>query len=312
MYYPYLRGRQFELIALRELASENQIQNAVVPVIEPVKKSINNLNLAYKIFLASEQNAYIIVNPQVGEMSGDNEYYLEYISPLDSNIYQPAFLYRNNSNYINTCINKFNLSECMIISSNEIQDEDQSFRTLVNSENVSHVIVEDPDKNRGLRRFLKESGNAFIRLDDLFETQPRNSNFLEIGAHRFSEEHQYYNSDGGYNGFSDYTILSSAYNEGGSTPRAVVIHLTYLNDHNQIWIRHFTSNTNDSIANVQGKFGEAAHKAINFCQDNGLSNSAIIELQDYYDRGHYPGLGTVKKIAIKNHLIVVSDYLKSL
>mgnify|MGYP001396813781 FL=1 len=36
MYYPYLRGRQFELITIRDLALENALEK-VTPVIEPVK-----------------------------------------------------------------------------------------------------------------------------------------------------------------------------------------------------------------------------------------------------------------------------------
>lgn len=36
MYFPYLRGRQFELIALRELIENNLIGNHIYPVIEPV------------------------------------------------------------------------------------------------------------------------------------------------------------------------------------------------------------------------------------------------------------------------------------
>ena len=142
-----------------------------------------------------------------------------------------------------------------------------------------------------------------------FERQPRNSNFLEIGSRQFSEEHSYFNQDG-YHGFSDYTSLPSEFFDGGSTPRAVVIHLTYMNDQNQIWIRHFTSKTNDTIANIQGKFGEAAEKAVNYCRAKGLINSAIQELVDYFDNAHYPGLGTVKKLSIKNHLLVISEFLR--
>ena len=98
---------------------------------------------------------------------------------------------------------------------------------------------------------------------------------------------------------------------GGSTPRAVVIHLTYMNGENQIWIRHFTSETNDSISNVQGKFAEAANKAVTYCTQRGLNNSAISELISYNNNEHYPGLGTVKKISIKNHLLVISQFLKN-
>jgi hypothetical protein len=57
---------------------------------------------------------------------------------------------------------------------------------------------------------------------------------------------------------------------------AVVIHLTYLKENEQIWKRHFTSTTNDSQANVQGKFAEAAKKAVGFCKSEGLNNLAMV------------------------------------
>jgi hypothetical protein len=147
-----------------------------------------------------------------------------------------------------------------------------------------------------------------IRFDDLFQGQKRNSDFLPIQENRFSEEHLYY-SEEGYSGFSDYTALPSAFSEGGSTPYAVVIHLTYLNDNGEIWIRHFTSTTNDSDSNVQGKFAEAAQKAVAYCDKRKLHNTALDELRDFYHNQHYPGLGVVKKLSIKNHILVVAGYL---
>lgn len=41
MYFPYLRGRQFELIALRELLESERIGQEIIPIIEPVKPSGN-------------------------------------------------------------------------------------------------------------------------------------------------------------------------------------------------------------------------------------------------------------------------------
>lgn len=169
-----------------------------------------------------------------------------------------------------------------------------------------------PQRNRHLDRYLRSLDKSYIRLDDVFEKQERNADFLSITAHKFSEEHLFY-SDEGYSGFSDFTVLPSEFIDGGSTPRAVVIHLTYINgtQDNEIWIRHFTSNTNDSIANVQLKFAEAARKALEFCSRAGLDNSAISELRNCFTNEKYPGLGTVKKISIKNHLIIVCDFLEA-
>ena len=310
MYYPYLRARQFELIALRELALENKLSK-ITPVLEPVKSGFNNLNIAHKVFQEKNQNAFLIVNPFQGEKAGDGKDILDYIYQLYDPKYIVAFHYMDNSDYINRCIKEYNINECMIICLDNISDED-GFKTLCNHVSVSHIMLLEPNKYRSLDRYIKSLNKKYIRLDDVFPKQQRNADYLDILAHKLTEEHLFYKEDN-YDGFSDFTVLTSEYIEGGSTPRAVVIHLSYLNreSENQIWVRHFTSNSNDSIANVQGKFAEAASKAVEFCNTYPLNNSAIVELSEIYNEVRYPGLGTVKKISIKNHLLVIDNYLNN-
>ena len=309
MYYPYLRARQFELISIRDLVTEGSIIGKITPILEPVKGSFGNLDLAHKVFEDKDFNCFLILNPIVGDLRGDTHSLLDYISSIQNCKYLPAFHYCDNFEYILESIEKYKLSNCMLICLDNISDE-ESFMRLCRHAAFSHIVLLDPNKYRTLNRYLKQLDKAFIRMDDLFERQVKNADYLDITAHKFSEEHIYF-SEEGYAGFSDFTVLGREYVEGGSTPRAVVIHLTYLNDpeENQIWIRHFTSETNDTISNVQGKFAEAARKAVNFCDENQFTNSAIAELKNYYDHGKYPGLGTVKKISIKNHLLVVNNFL---
>lgn len=309
MYYPFLRARQFELISIRELAAEQAIQEHVIPVLEPVKESTSNLNLANKALLDNRQQCYLILNPLVGEMPGDNEKFCEYLVSLNPSGFLPAFHYANNAEFITSMLDKHGFEQCMIVCYTNFID-DTTLRELCANPSVSHIMVFEPQKNRSLDRYIKGLAKNYIRLDDVFEKQEKNADFLSIPAHKFSEEHLYYSEDG-YQGFSDFTVLPSEFVDGGSTPRAVVIHLTYINlqEENQVWIRHFTSETNDSIANVQGKFAEAAAKAIEFCDSYPLDNTAIQELKEYYQDGRYPGLGTVKKISIKNHLLIISSFL---
>jgi len=310
MYYPFLRSRQFELIALRELALERMTQGYIMPVLEPVKESQNNLDLAYGVFHEQNQSAYLIVNPSVGEMAGDNNVFLSYLANFDGLTFLPAFHYHNNTEYIRQSIADFSLNNCMLICQSSENTDDDDLKALVQTSGIRAIMVEDPLRNRSLHRFLKTLNKTYVRLDNLFEKQANNSSFLDIRAHKFSEEHIYFMEEG-FSGFSDYTVLPNEFSDGGSTPRAVVIHLTYLTQENQIWIRHFTSESNDSIANVQGKFAEAAQKAVNYCRLNNLTNSAIKELETFFDDEHYPGLGTIKKISIKNHLLIVGQYLRS-
>ena len=308
MYYPYLRGRQFELITIRDLALEDALDK-ITPVIEPVKENLNSLNIANNIFFESGVEPFLILNPSVGEFSGDTEYFLKYISNLENSMYKPAFHYSDNEDYILECISKYNLEGSMIIGLDEFTKEDGLIE-LCSNDSISHIMLLEPHRYRTLDREIKGLNKTYIRLDDLFERQQKNADYLEILAHKFSEEHLYYRDDR-YQGFSDFTVLSKEYIEGGSVPRAVVINLTYINEemNDQIWIRHFTSDTNDSISNVQGKFAEATRKAIRFCEELPLKNSGTEELKKYYEQSKYPGLGTVKKITIKNHLLVIKQYL---
>lgn len=310
MYYPIFRARQFELITLRELAIEEATQGVIFPILEPVKETFNNLDLAYKVFREKGQTCYLIMNPSDGEMKGDGTHYLDYFASLERGTFLPAFRYRSNGSYIGMCIQGYSLEECLIICQNDVNANNSDFTDLAVINEVKGFVVEDPGRNRSLSRYLRGLGKTFIRLDDPFERQMRNSDYLSIAEHLFTEEHVFFEQED-FDGFSDYTVLPSDFIEGGSTPRAVVIHLTYLNEQNQIWIRHFTSTTNDSITNVQGKFAEAAEKAVTYCRRMDFTNSAIEELFGFYNEQHYPGLGTVKKISIKNHLLIVSQYLRS-
>jgi len=70
MYLPYLRGKQFELTALREI-SEFVPSNLLKPVIEPVRLNFNPL--LKTIVSLNEKNIVpaIIINPSVGDFVGD-------------------------------------------------------------------------------------------------------------------------------------------------------------------------------------------------------------------------------------------------
>lgn len=312
MYYPLLRARQFELIALRELSHEKNLDH-VSPILEPVKDSFNNFKLAFEFFKVNNNTVYLIYNPTVGLLDGDNTVIADFLNEYDSTctVIKPAFYYRNNKNYIEKTIKDYGLKNCMLICSGSTDPDDNDFQYLIGMKEFDKVVAEDPSSNRSLKRFMNKEEKSFIRLDDLFEKEARNSNFLELSERKYTEEHLYFEEEN-YDGFADYTVLPSEYTDGGSAPRAVVIHLTYFKPNNEIWIKHFTSETNDSIVNVQGKFAEAAEKAVTFCESEKLSNSAIEELKkNFYDQ-HYPGLGTVKKISIKNHIVVVNEYLKTL
>jgi hypothetical protein len=275
-----------------------------VPIIEPVKKTFNSLKLAIPKFIEGNMKFALILNPQVGEIKDFQTITTELEEQLsDPTKWIPAFIVINNIEEINLEIEKKKYNDVMIICSDRIDTTDATFLDFIQNQKIKYVVSKE---NRILKRKIRTK--EFIRLDDNFKPQKRNKDFLTISEEKFTEEHLFYKDDN-YAGFSDYTVLISDFTEGGGAPYAVAIHLTYEKDSEEIWIRHFTSISNDDIANIQGKFAEAARKAVDFIKTKPLDTNAANELKKYFDEEKYPGLGIVKKIAIKNHIELINNVI---
>ena len=309
MYYPYLRGRQFELIALREYAQVKGDNNNIIPIIEPVRASFNSIKIALPILTKNEVKFAIIMNPTLGDFKAESSSssFDIIIGNLkvelsDSSTWIPTFCISNNYNEINKIITKSNLQNVMLMCSENVDSTNPDFIALTQLVNIKTILSKE---NRSLKRAFKNLD--FIRLDDKFNAQKRNIDYLPLSEEKFTEEHLFYEEDG-FKGFSDFTPLSSDFTEGGSTPYSIAIHLTYKKSNGEVWIRHFASQRNsDNKSDIQGKFAEAAEKAVNFIKEINLSTNAAQELVEYFENAKYPGLGMIKKITIKNHLELMNN-----
>jgi hypothetical protein len=307
MYYPYLRGKQFELLALREFATSNVAACLVFPIIEPVKSSFNSMKLAIKKLNETHTSFALILNPRKGELVGKFETVLAELNEvLVGANWTPAYIvdYRN-SKGISEHITEMNYTSAMIICDESVDTNNSAFKQLLEMHQVSKVVFSD--NNRAFKRELSKLQKEAIRIDDKFNAQKRNSDYVNIPEEQFSEEVFYYKEDN-FAGFSDYTVLSSEYIDGGMLPKALAIHFTFQKN-KEIWIRHFVSDTNDDNSNIQGKFAEAAVKAIAFFESLSYTNNAIEELKRYYNTEQYPGLGVLKKLSIKSHLELINMIL---
>ena len=115
-------------------------------------------------------------------------------------------------------------------------------------------------------------------------------------------------------GFGDFLMVGDDYNEGGGPAYAVAIHLTYIdpNEDDAMYIYHFVSTSNNTPTDPAGKFGQALQKLIDKL-DSGNSmlfqGEAIKEFRELHAKGHFPGLGYVKKLSMKHHLETLSHFL---
>lgn len=307
MYFPYLRGKQFELIALRELcALFPQKLNKISPVIEPVKPS-STLNSTLAELANRDANFNLIINPRVGDLEGQFERIIEIINssiPAEYNNFQLAVIIdskteRNIATLIEF-LNGLDLNYNGITLIHETEISSQNIELLNNQLNIVYNVIYF---SKTSRRYYREfEANTLVSLDDYFEEQSRNADYLNQESD-FSKEYRFYIQDG-FVGFSDFLTIGDNYSESGFLPRAVAIHLSYL-EKEQIKVKHFVSDSNGDVSDIGGKFAEAINKLVIWCNQNDLNTVAINEFRDLQQRGHFPGLGTLKKLSIMNHIELI-------
>lgn len=172
---------------------------------------------------------------------------------------------------------------------------------------LTNVFVEDHAKLL-YRKHFDQSTRILVR--DGFKRQ-RNADYPAM--EEFSDLHVTY-GDLGMAGFGDFLIVGDVYSEGGGPAYAVAIHLTFIDPDKDdvMYIYHFVSETKHTPTDPAGKFAQALAKLITKL-DSGTSHiletEAIKEFRDLHAKGHFPGLGYVKKLSMKHHIETLADYL---
>ena len=294
MYFPYLRGRQYELIALRELLENNKLGSAVIPIIEPVRLS-PTLVSTLEGFKDKRQKCSIVMNPSVGSFleeysdvsESENFYYVSLMSKdysLEDNFKSIADIGKQ----ITVC---------------KKPDDLQGYnKNYMNQETAYNFISE-------IGRLKREVQGNKVKIIDNFVKLARNTDYSDKDDEFFSDDHKYFIKDE-YKGFSDYSIVGEEYSESGFAPYAVAIHIVYFDSDENLRIHHFVSESNQDPTNPAGKFKEALEKLITFVSEGRVERTlAINEFEKLYKTGSYPGLGTVKKLSIMHHIELVSKYL---
>ena len=314
MYYPYLRGKQFELLALREFSREFENNHTIVPIIEPVKKQVNGLNAAALSMIENGMKFAVILNPSDGDYKHtgiDNDILMSLTALTDDRDHWiPAYIYKHNGKTLLEHAKQNNLSNLMIIFPSGADVNDEVLMEFLSKDEVAFVVSGNLSNNRSARGRLLRLGKALISLEDRFNERPRNADYANEVDEIFSEDFAYYKNDG-LAGFADYTPMAKDFIEGGMLPYAIAIHLTYQKSDDQIFVHHFVSDNNFDQSNIRGKFHEAAVKIAPFFNNNGLYHtSAVDELIRRADSDDgYPGLGYIKKLSVKNHLELITHIL---
>ena len=250
----------------------------------------------------------IILNPEYGEYKDDIICLSEEADFPHVDCWAPSYIIgRQNTNIIANDIHNNGYENVILILPKGASVDEDELAELIADGSVSKVIT-DPTR-RKITRATRNNKKELIELDDKFIAQKTNQDYINISEDLFSEEFAYYKDDN-FSGFADYTVLPNEFREGGTLPKVVVIHLTYKKNNDQIFVKHFCSDSNQNDrSNIQGKFAEAANKAINFFDSINYNSPALDNLRDNIANGTFPGLGVLKKISILHHLYLLQNIL---
>lgn len=310
MYFPYLRGRQYELIALRELLDNPNYSQKIIPVIEPVKAS-PTLMSSIKAYIQKKRNLILIANPQVGtfnlEIANRKEFREKYDELLKSEHLQLCFLLQNDKHkdvgtlqqILDYC-KEYRKERYYAVFYNH--DSSKLLEEMQKECNIDSLFILD---NTSVRRGTVSNR---ILLSDKFNKCSRNSDYAENTDEFFSEDHLYFKSDG-FSGFGDYSTIGNEYVETGFAPLAVAIHMVYFDTDNSLRIRHFVSDDNIGREDTPKKFEQAINKLLDCEEIMKYKTKAYEMFLSYKENGKYPGLGTVKKLSIMHHLELISLFL---
>lgn len=311
MYHPYFRGKQYELMTVREMAPL-LAKSGFRPIIEPVRDSLSGLQKALDAVATAGGRATVIVNPHYGELSGAGDPLTKLLKNefLQSNGISAGILLKQGMTLeVALSLYQAHVDHAPAFIHAGFRDPKALAEKLSPlSKAQCHVFL---DRVCG-KLYQKHFTNAHrVLVRDGFDKR-RNADYAFIEP--FSDLHATF-KDEGMDGFGDFLIVGDEYNESGGPAYAVAIHLTFIDPEqdDSMQIYHFISDRQDTPTDPAGKFAEALAKMIHVLNGSAskvLETTAVAEFRALHKRGHFPGLGYIKKLSMNHHIETLADYFK--
>lgn len=295
IYYPYFRGRQFDLRSLTEFASQAMTKN-VIPIIEPVR-DVPALPKTIATFGAHQQPLAVIQNPQVDHYN----FQAAKRYPIDDLFTAPSI----QRAYVLTPL----LPARLLNDSLVIVQHYADLKLFLDRGWIpdSATLLVPPEAR--IRQLL--TGRRFGHLFDHYAVPEHSFDFTEMPDSFWSNDiefaRQYHEI-----GFSDYLTQGATYFDHGHPSRTVALHLIYLAN-GQVRIRHFVSDQHDDFKHQREKYFEALAKAVKWIKTQPAINqtTATAKLATLAEDHHFPGMGVLKALTIEHHLAIMTRYLDS-
>lgn len=321
MYFPYLRGRQNELLCLRELLDAGKLSSKVIPIIEPVKFSSTLFSTLSK-FIEMGHQVIVIRNPEVGSFrkeSGEMIKNIEKESDEKKKEKIRNMIEKYEEVWNNPQIQKAYLVDNNVISRVREKELDAKDIVMINIKKGNYHYYEEYGEEIIGKYTVVPKGCDFediieddiIILEDSYRKAKRNIDYIENPDELFSRNHIVYKKRG-FAGFSDFSMVGSDFDESGFAPWAIAIHIMYFGNRDELKIHHFVSESNESISDPARKFEEAMNKLVNWENFDIIPKTIGLDnLIECYNIGKFPGLGVIKKYSLMHHIQMMGEYLEA-
>ena len=273
MYLPFLRGKLYELKAIKEYIEDGYGKEYgchIMPIIEPVKKDRRPLMSCIEAMGNVGMPFAIVLNSRTGD-------------------YEKAL---------------FKIIKKMLIFFTIVDLDDEKIKRIVNNGAVKYIAALNMIQRPAILDELTDAGKSVITIEDCFQEKSPNNAYRDNLDESFSDTFYYYNSRFGLYGFSDFTALGRNYRDRGALPQVVAIHMTYRKSERVINVHHFLSDSRNGANDIRNEFKEANDKIPPF-----YVNKPTTKAIDQISGKEYPGLGAIKKYSIKNHFELIERVL---
>lgn len=306
-YYPFFRGKQYELICIRENADLISA-NGFTPVLEPVREDVAGLKRCLDAIASARGKILVVENPGCGALEGGvSNVIRDLVDSFRAEDAGVGWVHRYGAGSDVAGFLERESGGVILHDSLAASTELKAAEVATGWPATKHIFVDHKDSGLLYRRQF--AGANRVLLQDGFRKK-KNSAYLDDPVEHFSDLYLTY-QDMAVQGFGDFLTVGDEYSEGGGPAYAVAIHIMFVDRDREgsLLLKHFVSDSNETPADPAGKFAEALAKLAVEARAPGSKiplTRSIQEFLELHDRGHYPGLGYVKKLSMQHHLEVMA------
>ena len=303
MYFPYLRGKQFELEALLEAPAT--VYRNTLPILEPVNVSRPKL---YERLAKQGIQLILIMNPYypagaplstADVQSLVNNELSAHPSLLLGFIVDTRFSISELSSFltVNPAARKV-----LVFRNNPLQTNITAIQAAIARDPVEYIVF-DETKTNSITRGAFATHTRKCLLTDGFQRQESNINYPAVSA--FTSHYSTYRANG-WIGIGDYLTIGDNFQPGGGPVFVVALHVTKLSQQGLV-VHHFSSTSHQKIRGLgPQKFAEANRSLVTSPEIISLVSAGIDYFRDWHRRSHNPQLGAAKKASIIHHIEMMS------